>query len=365
MKILQVLRHFPFGGAQRIALDLAHAQSASGHDVRVLLCGRDEVNAERVFAASKNLDVLFCPGHPFNQARFARSVIHNFAPDIMHLHLAPPWLSGVIAVRRRYGLLAHLHTRPTLQVHRPTASRVLAAIADGVLLSRCDRLIAVSEWASNSWAAEYPWLRPEVIHNGVNLCAEPQVPRRSAASFTIGIAVRLSERKGMEEFLDLATAIHRRNPTVRFVVAGDGPMSEAYRQFALTRGLAGSIEFLGFVSDIEKFWRSVDCAAFMSSVDTFGLGIIEPASQGRPVLAYRTGTGADEVIALCRSVESVPYADTEALAEIAVELANDPGRRRRMAAQGLDDCRAHFSLEVMNERVEALYSELHADRSAA
>jgi hypothetical protein len=54
MKILQVLRAFPFGGAQRIALDLAHAQSASGHDVRILLCGREEVGAERAIAAAKH-----------------------------------------------------------------------------------------------------------------------------------------------------------------------------------------------------------------------------------------------------------------------------------------------------------------------
>ena len=265
---------------------------------------------------------------------------------------------------RDFALVAHLHTRPTLQVHAPTLKLRMHSALDNLLLRGCDGQIAVSEWAAQAWRNEVPELDPQVVFNGVRL---PESGLNESGSslpkpFTVGIAVRLSERKGMDEFLRVAAAIISLDPEIRFAVAGDGPQAEHYRAQATLNGLGEVIDFRGFVAEIDQFWHTVDLGIFASAVDTFGLGIVEPVAQGCPVLAFRTGTGGDEVIDHCRAVESAPLGDIDALAQMAVALKNDPDRYARIAREGYQDVAEHFSIATMERKVMEIYGALLTER---
>ena len=302
------------------------------------------------------LEASLVTGGPLAQMRGLRAALTKYAPEIVHLHLPSPVTLAVLAPPRHFGLIAHLHTRPVLAVHRPTPARRLTALAQSILHSQCDGLIAISNWVANAWRTSDPRLAPSVVHNGVNLPAQPGTPR-PAGPFTVGMGSRLSGRKGVEEFLDLAAAVHAQAPDIIFRIAGDGPRRAHYEACAADLGLTKVVTFEGFVADMTGFWRRLDLAAFTSPFEPFGLRLVEPVAAGTPVVAYRTGTGADEVIDHCRGVTAVPYDEPAALAQRILSLREASAERTRMAIEGRQDIARSFETGVMAAGVAGVYHE--------
>ncbi len=151
--------------------------------------------------------------------------------------------------------------------------------------------------------------------------------------------------------------VHRRNPKIRFRIAGEGPARAEYEALALENGLGEALSFLGFVEDMAHFWARAHLAAFTPPFEPFGLRLIEPIAHGVPSIAFLNNSGSDEVVERCRGIEAVPYGETQALAELALAIAEDPDRLFRMAEEGRQDLRRHFSLEAMVDGINAVYQK--------
>jgi glycosyltransferase involved in cell wall biosynthesis len=104
----------------------------------------------------------------------------------------------------------------------------------------------------------------------------------------------------------------------------------------------------------------VDIAAFTPPCEPFGLRLIEPIAHGVPVLAYRNGTGSDEVIDRCRGIVAAGYGEAGELAQAAVALVQSQPRRRQLVEAGLADLRQHFSVETMEAGVRAAYRDVRS-----
>jgi glycosyltransferase involved in cell wall biosynthesis len=363
MSVLHVVPASPFGGAQRLAIDLAAEQRASGWDSRILFT--DGGGASRTAAALKGVPSV-CRATEMN-ARFARiratrAAVSRAAPDILHLHMPPPWMKLALPSGRRSRVITHLHARPTLQVHAPALSTLLGHYALKRILAASSLTLAVSEWVAAAHRAAYPTIRTpcEIVYNGVDLPVGRRAGPPVAGPPVIGTAARIAPRKGLDEFIDFAAALHARRAEFRFLIAGEGEPD--YQRHLVDRirdrGLEGSVSFAGFVSPIDRFWANVDLAAFTSPFEPFGLRLIEPVASGVPAIGYLTGTGSDEVIARCRGIEAVPYGDADALADLAADLLAAPERRAAMAEQGRADVEALFSVDVMSRNVAAAYDRI-------
>lgn len=363
LSVLHVLPASPFGGAQRLAIDLAAEQRAAGWDSRLLFTNGGA--ASRRAAAMKDVPCV-CGATEmeaqFGRIRATRGAISHAAPEVIHLHLPPPWIKFALPPRGRSRIITHLHARPPLRVLAPTLSALLGHFALKQTLAASSLLLAVSEWIAAAHRVAYPTVRTpcEIVYNGVDLpvgrCA-----RASAADVpVIGTAARIAPWKGLEEFIDFAAALHARQPAFRFLIAGEGEPD--YQRHLVDRiserGLERIVSFAGFVSPIGRFWAAVDLAAFTSPCESFGLSLIEPVAAGVPAVGYLTGAGSDEVIARCRGIEAVPYGDAEALASLAADLLAAPERRAAMAEQGRADVTALFSVDVLSRNVAAAYGRL-------
>lgn len=356
-RILHLVPGAPFGGAQRLAIDLAAHQRADGMDATILLLsGGDQARAA---ANSAGVPVADC-GTGFLRPLRARKAIA--AADILHLHMPPPWLGPALPAGPKK--LLHLHVRPAALVHPPSWRVTMDGLGNRAILKKMDRVIAISEWIADAWRGEFTDVLPpiSVIHNGIVL---PQVTARPNGPFTIGVACRLSPLKGVEEFIALAKELHERAPDIRFRVAGDGPDRARYRNMADKAGLSDALQFEGFVDDMARFWASAHLCAFTPPFEPFGLRLIEPVGHGVPVAAYLTGTGSDEVAAMCRGIAGVPYADVGQMADMVLALRDDPQRLAAMASEGRADVEAHFALDLMARRVSEAYGVGEDYRKAA
>jgi glycosyltransferase involved in cell wall biosynthesis len=82
-----------------------------------------------------------------------------------------------------------------------------------------------------------------------------------------------------------------------------------------------------------------------SSVEGFGISVIEAASRGKPVVVSDQG-GMPETVLDGVTGFSVPPADSARVADVLATLARHPGRRAAMGSAGRDFTLRHFTPRV-------------------
>lgn len=357
--VLHLVPATPFGGAQRVAIDLANAQRRAGWDARLIGWREDSRFQDACDAASVPYTTLT---NLKDILRFKRSL---GTKTRLHLHVPPTWVAALLWGFKGTVVL-HLHVRPVLQVHAPTLRRRLDALAEKVIYHRSDLAISISDWVRQAWQTHYPSAKTPVVivPNGVDV--PKQAARTSMRSrLTIGLGCRLSDRKGIEEFLTLAAEIHKRDPSIQFQIAGDGPKRAEYEDQARQLGLGGSLTFLGFVDDMPGFWESIDLSVFTSPFEPFGLRLIEPVAHGIPVAAYLNGTGSDEIAENCRGIFSRPMNEAPTLADDILAVASDDQKYAQLTREGYEDILRRYTIDAMSAGVLNAYETLqagHADR---
>lgn len=260
-----------------------------------------------------------------------------------------------------YGALAARTSRKPFVVHLRDLVEVEALGRSGyelmvrVVLPRADGVIANSRATLDS---ARPHLRPgalaEVIPSasGLRLGAAPASTARAVR--TVGMLARIDPWKGQHLLLQaFAQAFRGRAVTLQF--AGDAPFGhggylEDLRRRTDELGVAGQVEFLGHVDDVNVLIRGWDVAVQASTrPEPLGQNVLQYLAAGRPVIAADEGGPAEWITDGINGLV-VPARDVGALASALGRLDADEGLRRRLAAaaQGtpglLDDAavtRAH------------------------
>lgn len=349
--MLHVVPSAPFGGAQRVAIDLAMTQKARGRDATLL----GTRPGDRFEAAAREAGVPVATLPHGLRHRIAGLRVAARRADIVHLHLWAPWYPLALGAHGR--IATHLHSGPSLGVHGISLRTLMHSLSDRRVLNQSARVVAISDWIAAEWRGNGLSARAhcDTVLNGIYIPA-PRLPPTKPGT-TIGVASRLAPLKGLEELVDAMGGLRAAGRgDIRLRIAGEGPERAALE--ARAAGLP--IAFVGHVSDMDSFWADIDLSVFTAPREPFGLRLIEPAARGIPVVAYRNGTGSDEVIALCRGVAAVPYGDSAALAQEIIEILETPARYGRMAREGRQDCETYFSLDAMADGVDAVYAKMLA-----
>jgi phosphatidyl-myo-inositol dimannoside synthase len=172
---------------------------------------------------------------------------------------------------------------------------------------------------------------------------------------------RLVARKGIDTVLDALPAVLARHPDAAYVVAGDGPESDALKARARRLGVERAVHFAGSVTDEElPLWYSLADVFVMPSrsdppdVEGFGIVFLEAAACERPVVAARAG-GIPDAVADGVTGVLVPPGDAAALALELAALLGDEARRAELGRRGRERVLADFTWDRVVERtLEAL-----------
>jgi glycosyltransferase involved in cell wall biosynthesis len=135
---------------------------------------------------------------------------------------------------------------------------------------------------------------------------------------------RISSDKRVQVLLEAAA----QEPSVRFVIAGEGPAREL-----LEAGAPSNVSFVGekYGEELATLYASADLFCFPSTTDTFGQVILEAAASGLPIVAAAAG-GALELVADGATGLLVRPDDPVSLAAAIQSLAAQPHRRAVLAA---------------------------------
>jgi glycosyltransferase involved in cell wall biosynthesis len=350
MKILHLANHARDvgNGIVNVMIDLACAQAEAGHSVTVASAGgefetllREHGVTHVQLVQSKN------PLHLLRTVMSYHRLLSKLAPDIVHAHM----VTGV--------LLAWLH-----RWWQPT--RIVSTLHNefqksSILMGLADRVCVVSSASATALVARgLPARRTRVILNGTigspRSVGRPEVVPVQLQSPNVVTVAGMYERKGIFDLTHAFAKVLREVPDARLYFVGDGP--DRMRCEALTRrlGIAGSVEFTGFVSDPRAYFTHADVFVLASHTDTCPLVLSEAREAGCAIIATEAG-GIPELLDFGRAGFLVPPGAPRQLAGAMTQLLKDHGQRARWRRQALMNQHI-LQLSRVNRDYLAIYSEL-------
>ncbi len=343
MKILHVYKdYYPpvVGGVEKHIAQLCD-HFKDKYEVEVLVCNRgpftrveniDGVRVTKVGQLGRIQSAPIPPTFPFWLRKIKADIFHFHMPnptcEFSHLLARPPGAVGVTYHSDiiRQELLLKLYGS---SLHK--------------FLSRTDIIMPTSE----VYAKQSPLLsdfleKCEVVPLGVDtrrfdaagkeLKPEIEKLRSIFGPQFIMFVGKLRYYKGLQFLIEALPKVD--SP---LVVIGNGPMGADLKALASDYGVAEKTHFVGEVSDDELTAFYHACALFvLPSVfrsEAYGLVQLEAHACGKPVISTRLGTGV----------------------EFVNELLSDPERRKRMGEFARRRAQSEFDLQLMFDRVEAVY----------
>ena len=162
----------------------------------------------------------------------------------------------------------------------------------------------------------------------------------------VGIVAALRPEKNHRLFLRTCQHVSNLNPSVRYVIAGDGPERNDLEQLADKLGIAGQVNFIGSVDDVVGVLSMLDLFALTSDNEASPVSILEALSCERPVVATNVGS-VDESVINGQNGFLVPVGDCPQMAARWLEVLNDPELRRSMGKAGRQLVIENGSLDQM------------------
>jgi glycosyltransferase involved in cell wall biosynthesis len=316
------------GGSLVVARDLVAKQVELGIDARLLYLYRSAqptADRPRELVPSVSLDIDRSQRYG-KGIRELRRTLRELRPDVIHHHDGVAW-TRLVTPGLGVPLVTHGHSEPP--------EDWIGRLIQRLVMRGTQRMIAVSEWAAAGWvAAGFPRERISVVTNGVDCArfrprsAEARTARLAALKIATGgtrilfWAGRLERaRKGLDRLVQVGKDLPA---DWTCIIAGDGTDREWLATQIETLPNKGQFRMLGNVTDAEEWFGICDAYLFTSTVEPFGLVVLEAAASGLPVMCFTCSGGAMELLTEIKA-DFVDGYDKAALARVFQALAA-PGK---------------------------------------
>lgn len=162
--------------------------------------------------------------------------------------------------------------------------------------------------------------------------ARPRTPAAIGRAPRVGFLARLAHDKGLADLLVVAALVHRIDPRVEFVLAGDWDDADPPTSMVRSRlESEPNLRLLGHVDDVPTYLQGLDLLCFPSHREGLPNAVIEAAACGVPVVGWRV-TGTCDAILDGETGALVPKGDHQAMADAILSILGDPDRQGAMAA---------------------------------
>ncbi len=276
--------------------------------------------------------------------------------DIVHIHIA----TTQSAKRKRlFFILAKFMKKKTIFHFHPSNEKFLFEPKNRKLyrklFSQADLVLVLSEqW--RRWIKESLGLteRIKVLYNPCPVVDRRDDLRRNQVLF----AGTVIPRKGYAVLLKGFALIAGKYPQWKVVFAGNGEIDRA-RSIAKSLGIAGQVEFLGWVSGDEKerVFQESSIYCLASDGEGFPMGVLDAWAYGIPCVVTPVG-GIPDIVENGKNGLIFPVGDSGKLAEQLDLLMQDQSLRRQIVAGSDKYVYGQFCVENINRQLGEIYSTL-------
>jgi glycosyltransferase involved in cell wall biosynthesis len=314
MRIQFILNYSDLYGANRSVLSVIRSFQENGHKVNVLIPSKGEILQE---LKSRNIS---CDVVPFYSAfLYIKPVLKHlliplltfvdvflfplvvlrvkkFDPDIIYSNTSAENVGIFVAkfLRKKH----ILHVREFMEEDHG-ARFVFGKKMKSKFINMSDASIYVSKAVLNAihgTGSKNP--KHQVIYNGI---ASEKLKLKEKniddENLVFGIVGILDPAKGQDKAIVYFKEILKEYPNAKLLIYGDkeGAFKEKLIKLVEDFNLTENILFLGFESDLDKIYDSIDVLLMFSKSEGFGRVTIEAAFNGVPVVGF-DNAGTSELI---------------------------------------------------------------------
>jgi glycosyltransferase involved in cell wall biosynthesis len=204
-----------------------------------------------------------------------------------------------------------------------------------------------------------------VVPYGADVAAVEHVDAAEAAALrarlgygdgdvVVGSVGRLVEQKDYPTQLEAFARAAAGEPSLKMVLAGDGPLAGEIRARIESLGLAGRVRMLGHWDNVPLLLKAIDVFVLASKFEPFGVALLEAKAAALPIVATRVNE-IPEIVGDEESGLLAPPEDPAALGVLIARLGRDPALRARLGGRALAEARERHSLQASIRAYHDLY----------
>ncbi|MBY0518519.1 MAG: glycosyltransferase [Bacteriovoracaceae bacterium] len=164
-------------------------------------------------------------------------------------------------------------------------------VLDGVIVNSKEIGRTLSQ-GNESW---FPTKKMKLVYNGVDLSHHHERAPIKFDKLIIGSAGRLTEQKGQFYLIELAKLLKSEGVDFKILLAGEGELRESLKRKIQEAQLESQIELLGHVSDMKKFFESIEIFVFPSLFEGSANTLIEALYYEVPIVAWDVSSNAEVI----------------------------------------------------------------------
>ncbi|MGN1063346.1 MAG: glycosyltransferase family 4 protein [Alphaproteobacteria bacterium] len=173
-------------------------------------------------------------------------------------------------------------------------------------------------------------------------------------TIVIGTCGRDSPVKGYDTLLKALGELKKRHLPFHCLVAGQ--TGEKYRALTYELGIGEDVTFLGWIDDKDSFYGQLDIYVSASTLEPFGLTLIEAMMREKAVIA--TDCDGPKEILTDSSGLLIPRHNPIALADALQELITNPKKRAYLAQNGRIRALEHFCDSSLPNKMKPILTDI-------
>ncbi|MCM3729098.1 glycosyltransferase [Neobacillus cucumis] len=354
-------------------------------NIKVLMVGSDTsvkggmttvVQSFLNYSKNSNFKLMFIPTHIETDSQmkkisfFLSGLLSIFFQllfnrvDIVHMHMSErgsfsrKFIIFKLSKLFNKRVITHTHGAEFKEYYNESNSKVQSNIRK--LLKESDKVITLGENWNDIIKSIEPQTKTLILRNSVIL--PKKINTLNSQEINVLFLAVLINRKGIIDLINssykVIKELEKEGKSIKFLIAGDGPLLESSINLTKELGIAENFEFLGWidVNQKEQLLTKTDLFVLPSYNEGLPLSILEALSYGIPVVSTHVGS-VNEAVIDGKNGFLINPGNVESLSKSMLNIlqSNDfqeMGRQSRLLAED------HFNSEKYFEIIEDLYASL-------
>ncbi|ASS96090.1 glycosyltransferase family 4 protein [Peribacillus simplex] len=220
-----------------------------------------------------------------------------------------------------------------------------------------DCLITINEEDYNLVEKNFKSSKIKLVNGvGINLDKfQPQTSEKKAflrseqkyndSDFILFFAGELSFRKNQELLISVISILKEKIPNIKLLLAGEGDLSDKYKQMVNNLGLSDNIHLLGYRNDVKDLLLMSDIAVSSSRQEGLPVNIMEAMATGLPLIVTDC-RGNRDLVKDFNNGFVIKLHDIEGFADKIYELYANGELRKRFSQNNLEIIN-NYSIELI------------------